>query len=167
MDVLTCAFFETCACMFFQKLCQICQIFHIHKHMKRIVNHEIYGPVIFDTATQSFEHIDYADFKFIDGERYFENVISFEHSSSRMAIVPLVCVGVKAIKKRTIANFLDWNNRVLNFFNVEMIEEKWTKNSIEGAIVNKCYLAVLQRNELAINDYLLIKLQSIYEIKKL
>ena len=129
--------------------------------MKRIVDHEVYGKVILDTDTQTYEYIDHSDFTFIDAERYFKDAISFDNSSSTIGYIPVVCTAVKQIKKRTLATFLEWNNRILSFYNVEMIEAFWTHNAIEGVAINKCYVILLQKNNLAVNEYILLKYKEV------
>jgi len=130
--------------------------------MKRIVDHEQYGPVLFDTTTQTYQYFDHSKYKMFNRNgkqcRYFDDMKDFDESLAKIAIVPLVCTDVKAIKKRTLACFIDHNNRVMNFFNVEMINCRWARNEIFGALKNKCYFAILEKNNLAVNDYLLLSL---------
>jgi len=130
--------------------------------MKWIVQHELYGPVLLDTDTQSYTHIDYDTVKFFNRNgkqcRYFNNMKEFDESIIKVAVVPLVCTDYKPIKKRTITGFIDHNNRIMNFFNVEMINERWARNEITGASKGKCYFAILEKNQLAVNDYLLLSL---------
>jgi len=163
MAIFSIAFFNPCAYINSKKFFVKCQISHTKNKMKWIVEHEIFGPVIMDTEKQTYTHLDWNNFKWINGCRYLENMTLFEEAKCSKSIVPFVCTAFKKSGKRTVTTLMDWNNRIFNFYNVELIKNKWTRNCVDGLISGKCYLIVLERNTLAVNNAIILQFK---ELKK-
>lgn len=135
--------------------------------MEYIVEHEIYGKVLLNTETQTYKHIEQNRNKIFtySGKQcaFFDSINEFIESDIEIAVVPFVCLGTKAIKKRTMATLLDINNDVCNYYNVELINGRWVRNNISNLFKSKCYFCILSKNNLAINDCILMSVLEITE----
>lgn len=135
--------------------------------MKWIVDHEIYGKVLFDTGTQKYTYLDYDSIRFFTyngkSARFFDTILSMIDVNVELAVVPVVCSDAKQIKARTMINVIDIANNNYTFFNVERINEKWVKNNIANVVKSKCYFLMLLKNKDAMNDVILV---STLEIKE-
>ena len=153
--------------------------------MKHVLKHEIYGDVLFDTKTQTFQVIDYEriygeslvdikkhdEIKMFNGGkkpfRYFDSVGDFINTTVIRCVVPLVCTGIKPIKKRTMATLIDINNTIIELYNVEIGGTSmygkpiWLNNKIDNLYSGRCYFCIIERNENAINNFLLINTKEI------
>ena len=132
-----------------------------------IVEHEVFGKVLFDTSTQQYEYLpiqDYVKFKYKDKSApFFDSFLEFIESGINIGIVPVVCVESAQKGRRWFVELMDINNYNFKFFNVEMIDSKWRKNKVENVRKNKCYFALMQNDIKAMNDCRLI---STMKIKK-
>lgn len=135
--------------------------------MEWIVDHELYGKVLLNTETQTFKHVEQNSKKIFNykGKNciFFDSISDFKESDYDIAVIPFVCLGVKAIKRRTMSTLLDINNVPCDFYNVELINGKWVRNEISKLIKSKCYFCILSKNSLAINDCILLSILEITE----
>ena len=131
------------------------------------VKHEIYGYVLLDTETQTYEYYENANitmFEYNDKKLpFFESTLEFLSTSINMVVVPMICVKHEAHKRRTLIELIDLNNYTYTFFNVEMIDSRWIANKIDKFVKSKCYFVLLQKDERAMND---CRVLSCMEIKK-
>lgn len=131
------------------------------------VKHEIYGYVLLDTETQTYEYhkSDHTTMFEYNGKKlpFFNNVLDFLSTSINMCVVPMVCVKHEAHKRRIFIELIDINNYSYNFFNVEMIDSRWVENKIINFVKGRCYFVLLQNDIKAMND---CRVLSCMEIKK-
>lgn len=135
--------------------------------MEWICDHEVYGKVLLNTKTQTFKHVEQVSKQIFNYKgkqcEFFDSVSEFIESDSEIAVVPFVCLGVKAIKRRTMATLLDINNAICDYYNVELINGRWVRNEISKLLKSKCYFCILSKNVLAINDCILLSTLEITE----
>jgi len=131
------------------------------------IKHEIYGYVLLDTETQTYEYYEseYSVMFENDGKKlpFFESTLEFLSTGINMVVVPMICVKHEIVKRRTVVELIDLNNYSYNFFNVEMIDSRWVANKIDKFIKGRCYFVLLQKDEKAMND---CRVLSCMEIKK-
>jgi len=132
-----------------------------------IVDHELYGKVLLDTKTQTYKHLEQNSKQIFNYNgktcTFYDSINEFIESDSDIAVIPFVCLGTKAIKKRTMSTLLDINNALSDFYNVERINDRWIKNEISKLIKNRCYFCILSKNNLALNDCILLSTLEITE----
>lgn len=130
---------------------------------KWIIEHEEYGPVVFDTETQKYQYIDKNTTIFsYNGKscRFFYSLYEFYDSGIEFGVVPIVCSANKRVKKRSMATVIDIYNNIYDFYNVEYCNG-WVKNQIINLFPGLCYFILVQRNPALINNC------SIYSILKI
>lgn len=131
------------------------------------VQHEIYGYVLLDTETQTYEYYenDYTIMFEYNNKKipFFESALEFLSTSINMCVVPMICVKAEARKRRTLVELIDFNNYAYTFFNVEIIDSRWVANKVDKFIKSRCYFVLLQKDIKAMND---CRVLSCMEIKK-
>lgn len=134
---------------------------------KIILEHDIFGPVLYDTIEGTYEYIEPSTSKKFryNGKKssYYDNISEFLESNENQAVVPCVCIENKPIKRRTVATVVCYDNNPYSLFNVEMIDSKWKENKIENLQRGKCYFMLVIKDAAAMNDF---RLLSTMEIKK-
>lgn len=134
---------------------------------KVIINHEVFGPVLLDTETQTYEYIEHNNEVMFNKDdkkvAFFNSGLEFINSGINMGVIPMVCVEHKLHKRRTYIELIDINNYTYTFFNVEMIDSRWVENKIDKFIKGRCYFVLLLSDIKAMNDF---RLLSQMEIKK-
>jgi hypothetical protein len=143
---------------------------NIFNMSKIIVEHEKYGKVLFDTETQMYDYYPEraSTYFYLNNKRevYFNNVTTFLESNFNQAVIPFVCSEIGTKGKRTFCELIDWTNKPMVFFNVEMINSRWTPNKIENFRKHKSYFVIVLKNNMALNDFLILSAISIDEAKR-
>lgn len=124
--------------------------------MITIVDHIDGGKVFLDTETFMYYRMPVIEQKkmFVNGDKespFYDSFYEFVNSKDQSAVIPVFCGGFKHIKKRTQAELITFKDN-LKFFNVEKINNKWIKNDIKSCLVNRGYLAFVNKNIDALND---------------
>ena len=133
---------------------------------KKLVEHELFGYVLLDTETQTYECIYKQTVNFENNGKkteFFNSTVDFLNSESKMCVIPFICVEHTSHKRRTYVEIIDINNYSYKFFNVELIDSRWIENKISNFIKGRCYFVLLQKDIRAMND---CRLLSCMEIKK-
>ena len=101
----------------------------------------------------------YYDMPAIKRHRYdvFNSFSSFLASPAKLGIIPVFCSDVTKVKRR-IKVKLHSKTDVLDFYNVERINNTWANNLIDNAIKNEAYWAIVRKHKLALNDCMIEKL---------
>lgn len=143
---------------------------NIFNMSKIIVDHEEYGKVLFDTETQMYDYFPKraSTYFYLNNKRevYFNNVTTFLESDFNQAVIPFVCNEIGTKGRRTFCELIDWTNKQMIFFNVEMINNRWTSNRIENFRKHKCYFVIVVKNNAALNDFIILSTISIDEAKR-
>lgn len=132
---------------------------------KWIVEHEQYGPVVFDLDTQKYQYVDNENMTFkYNGKscRFFYSIHKFNESNLEHAVIPVVCSANKRIKKRMLATLIDIHSNIYDFYNIEY-SGGWYKNNIINLFPGLCYFIIVSRNLRLINNCNIISILKIEE----
>jgi hypothetical protein len=111
------------------------------------VEHEQYGKVLFNTATQGFVVLPESRNKIaMNGKLfdYFESLRDFQTSDKPACVMLLYCKERKEIGRRVKYTFITSFESV-EFFNVEKISSGWIRHEITECFAGEAYLVYLIR----------------------
>jgi hypothetical protein len=104
--------------------------------MIHVLTHTDGKPCLYDSETGMVSRLPEQGGK--KETKYFRTITEFMESELEVGAIPVYCTKRENIKKRFAVTLLV-GTHVLKFFNVERIDDRWTKNDIEDMQPNRAY----------------------------